>query len=85
MKTLARIDAEDGLIALKEVYEDYVSRILRIGTLGMDDKESSLRGLKRYDMRFEQTGYVGYEINAEEYEEGDWVKWEDIELILNNK
>ena len=50
-----------------------------------DSVESKLRNLQRYDMRFEQTGYVGYEINAEEFEEGDWVKWEDIELILNNK
>ena len=84
MKTLARIDAEDGLIALKEVYEDYVSRILRIGTLGMDDKESSLRGLQRYRLDAGSGGQDCW-LDTDKDTEGDWVKWKDIELILKNK
>ena len=53
----------------------------------MNDTDKLIQEIKeitRYDIEVANSGYECIGFNVEDYSEGEWIKWEDLEKILAN-
>lgn len=51
----------------------------------IDELKNKLRNLQRWDIGIDDYGYDGCSLSRDKYENGDYVEWEDIEKVLENK